>query len=446
MKRKIAAAAALATVLTAAACSSSSTGTSSSAPQSALSTDGKGKTINVWIMQDAENGWPAVVNAAKKEFTAETGAKVNVQWQTWTNYSTKLDTALLSGNAPDMLELGNTQTAKYIAANAFVDLTSVKGKFDNSASWLDSLAASGQSADGKQTFAVPYYAGARVLIYRKDLFAKAGVTAAPTTLDELSADLQKVKDANKAKPNFSALYLPGMDWYTAVSFGAGSFGTQGVIAKSDGKTFTGTLTDPNFISGINTWNTLQKNFSVGGQTVNESNQDALMAKGNIAAIVGNAWEAGSVTSSAPGSGGNPALAADLATIALPGTTAGQPTPAFLGGSDLAVPAHAKNPGLGAEFLRIFTDTAQQTTLSKFAIPNNKTLIPAFEAASPGNKAAGDAALGKTWFIPNSPYWSQTSDETALQNAFSAIATGKQDAAAALGDAQKTIVTDLNSAN
>ena len=152
MKRKIAAAAALATVLTAAACSSSTT----AAPQSTLSTDGKGKTVNIWLMQDAQNGWPGVVDAAKKQFEAETGAKVNIQWQTWTNYSTKLDTALLSGNAPDAVELGNTQTAKYIAANAFVDLTSVKGKFDNSSSWLESLASSGKSADGTKTYAVPY--------------------------------------------------------------------------------------------------------------------------------------------------------------------------------------------------------------------------------------------------------------------------------------------------
>ena len=95
MKRKIAVAAALASVLTAAACSSSSTAGSSK--QATLSTDGKGKTINVWLMQDAQKGWPAVVDAAKKQFTAETGANVNIQWQTWTNYSTKLDTALLSG-------------------------------------------------------------------------------------------------------------------------------------------------------------------------------------------------------------------------------------------------------------------------------------------------------------------------------------------------------------
>lgn len=439
MKRKIAAAAALATVLSVAACSSSSSSGSSS--QGTLSTDGKGKTITVWIMQDAQKGWPNVVDAAVKQFQDETGAKVNIEWQNWPNYSTKLDTALLSGNAPDALELGNTQTAKYIAAGSFVDLTPVKGKFDNSSSWLDSLAASGESADGTKTYAVPYYAGSRVLIYRKDLFAAAGVTTAPTTLDELKADLDKVKAKNASNPNFSALYLPGKDWYTALSFGAGQFGTDGVVAKNSGGKWTGTLTDPNFVKGIQTWADLQKNYSVGGATTDENNQDALMAKGNIAAIVGAGWEAGSV--SAPtAQGGNPALADVLGEVPVPGTTADQPTPAFLGGSDLAVPTHAANPGLGAEFLRIFTDTAQQTALAKFAIPNNKTLVPAYEAASPANKATGEAAMGKTWFIPNSPYWSQASDEVALQNALSDIATGK-DATSELTTAQTTILTDLN---
>ncbi|WP_042384440.1 extracellular solute-binding protein [Streptacidiphilus melanogenes] len=439
MKRKIAAAAALATVLSVAACSSSSSTGSSS--QGTLSTDGKGKTITVWIMQDAQKGWPGVVNAAVKQFQDETGAKVNIEWQNWPNYSTKLDTALLSGNAPDALELGNTQTAKYIAAGSFVDLTSVKDKFDNSSSWLDSLAASGQNGDGTKTYAIPYYAGSRVLIYRKDLFAAAGVTTPPTTLDELQADLAKVKAKNASNPNFSALYLPGKDWYTAVSFGAADFGTAGVIAKSSSGKWSGTLTDPNFVKGIQTWADLQKNYSVGGQTVDENNQDALMAKGNIAAIVGNGWEAGSVAAPAA-QGGNPALANVLGEVPLPGATADAPTPAFLGGSDLAVPSHAANPGLGAEFLRIFTNTAQQTALAKFAIPNNKTLVPAYEAASPANKATGEAAMGKTWFIPNSPYWSQASDEVALQNALSDIATGK-DANSELTTAQTTILADLN---
>jgi N,N'-diacetylchitobiose transport system substrate-binding protein len=439
VKRKIAAVASIATVLTAAACSSSASHSSAS-QAAAFSTDGKGKTITVWLMQDAQKGWPEVVDSAVSAFEKETGAKVNIQWQTWTNYSVKLDTALLSGNAPDVVELGNTQTAKYIAAGAFEDLTSLKSKFDNSSQWLDSLAASGESGDGTKTYAIPYYAGARVLIYRKDLFAAAGITTAPSTLEQLSSDLDQVKAKNASTPNFSALYLPGKDWYTATSFGAGTFGVKGVIAKSSGGKWTGTLTDPAFVQGVKTWQQLQKSYSVGGATSDESNQDALMAKGNIAAIIGNGWEASTVVD--PKANGNPALAGKLAEIPVPGTSAGSPTPAFLGGSDIAVPSHAANTGLGAEFTRIFLDSTRQSLLAKHAIPNNKTLVAKYQAADPANQATGIAASAPTWFIPNSQFWSQTSDETALQNAYSAIAAGS-DPATALGTAQTTIVGDLN---
>ena len=437
MNRKIAAVAAVATVLVASACSSSSSAGGDS-KQPTLSKDGKGKTVTVWLMDDAQKGWPTVVDAAKKQFEEETGATLKIEWQTWTNYTTKLDTALLSGNAPDALEVGNTQAAKYIDAGSFVDLTSVKGQFDNSDKWLDSLAASGQSGDGTKTYAVPYYAGARVLIYRKDLFAAAGVTNPPTTLPELKDALAKVKTANAAKEGFSAIYLPGQNWYTAASFGAGAFGVKNIVASKSGDKWTGTLSDPKFVEGVKTWNDLQKEFSVGGTTVDEATQDALMAKGNIGAIIGNGWEVSSVIDP---KAGDPTLADKLATIALPGAAAGKTTPVPLGGSDLAVPAKSANAGLGATFLQIYTNTKQQTELAKFAIPNNKTLVAAYKAAKPENKAAGDAAEGETWFIPNSPMWSGA-DETALKTAFGAIAAGG-DPAAELKKAETTIVKDLN---
>ncbi|MFI6443115.1 extracellular solute-binding protein [Kitasatospora sp. NPDC050543] len=438
MNRKIAAVAAVATVLVASACSSSGSSGGDSAKAATLSKDGKGKTVTVWLMDDAQKGWPGVVDAAKKQFEEETGATLKIEWQTWTNYTTKLDTALLSGNAPDALEVGNTQSAKYIDAGSFVDLTPVKARFDNSDKYLDSLAASGMTGDGSKTYAIPYYAGARVLIYRKDLFAAAGVTTPPTTLAELNDALTKVKAANAATPDFSALYLPGQNWYTAASFGAGTYGVKNVFAAKSGDKWTGTLTDPKFIEGVKTWNELQKNFSVGATTTDEATQDAQMAKGNIAAVIGAGWELASVIDPKLG---NPALADKLATIAVPGTTAGKPTPAFLGGSNLAVPSKAANAGLGATFVQIYTNSKQQTELAKFAIPNNKALVSAYKAAKPENKAAGDAAEGETWYIPNSPMWSGA-DETTLKTAFGAIAAGG-DPAAELKKAQDLVVKDLN---
>src|SRR5580700_11946436 len=135
LKRKIAAAVAVASVFGLAACSSSSSGGSSS-PSGVFSTNGAGKTITVWLMTGDDTSMAKQISAANAAFTKATGAKVNIEIQSWTNYTTKLDAALLSGNAPDAMEIGNTQTAKYIAAGSFVNLTSVKSSFANSTTWL----------------------------------------------------------------------------------------------------------------------------------------------------------------------------------------------------------------------------------------------------------------------------------------------------------------------
>ena len=443
MKRKIAAAVAVASVFGLAACSSSSSG-GSSAPSGVFSTNGAGKTITVWLMTGDDTGMAKQISAANAAFTKATGAKVNIEIQSWTNYTTKLDAALLSGNAPDAIEIGNTQTAKYIAAGSFVNLTSVKGQFANSGTWLTSLAQSGEDATQTKTYAVPFYAGSRIVIYRKDQWAQAGVTTAPTTIAELETDLAAVKAKFAAgTPNYSAIYLPGGDWYTAASFGVGGFGsTSGVIAKSsDGTTWTGTLTDPGFEKGVQDWATLQSDYSVGGANDAGSDQDSVMAKGQASAIIGNGWEVGSIDAPVA-KGGNPALTPDLATFPVPGTTAGTPTPGFLGGSDLAVPTNAKNPGLGAEWVQDFTsNTNEQGFAAGGFIPNSTSLLSTYEAASQANDSEGKAAAGPTWFIPNSLYWTGT-DETDLQTAFEAIAAG-QGVSASLTTAQTAILGDLN---
>jgi len=423
--------AASAVALALSACSSSSKSSSSTAKGgSVLSTDGKGKTVTVWLQSDAQKGWPAVVDQANQRFEQATGAKVNVQWQQWSNYTTKLDSTFAgSSGVPDVVELGNTQTASYIAGGAFADLSSAKGQFENSSSWLQGLADSGTSPTGKLE-AVPYYAGSRVVIYRKDLFSKAGITAAPATLDELFTDLDKVKAADASDKNFSAFYMPGKYWYAAMSF---VYGAGGKIADQQGGKWTGQLESSQAQQGLSTWQKLTS-YSTGGATKDESDQDAIMAQGHTGAILGNGWEVGSVTDPKTG---KPALAPVLGTFPLPSDTAGQYTPSFLGGSDLAVPAKAPDAGLGATWIKFYTDTASQTALAKFAIPNTTSLISVYEAAGDANKSTGEAAKN-TWFVPNTPNWANVESGNVLQNMLESIATGKSSVA----DAAKTADTQI----
>jgi N,N'-diacetylchitobiose transport system substrate-binding protein len=434
VKRSLASAVVVASAvaLTATACSSSG---NSGGGDSALSTDGKGKTITVWLQSDAQNGWPDVVKQANERFKQATGANVKIEWQQWSNYTTKLDSTFAGSTAiPDAVELGNTQTSSYIAAGAFADLTGSKGDFENSGTWLRGLAESGTSPDGK-LMAVPYYAGSRVVIYRKDLWDKAGVTTAPKTLDELYADLDKVKAANSGDPNFSAFYMAGKNWYGAMSF---VYGAGGKIATQSGGHWTGGLESAEAQQGLKNWQKLTT-YSVGGATKDESDQDAVMAQGHVAAILGNGWEVGAVT--APDTG-NPKLADALSTFAMPGASAGGYTPSFLGGSDLAVPEKAANKGLGAEWIKIFTDTKSQTMLAKFAIPNTTSLLNVYEQQSQANQSTGEAAKN-TWFVPNTPNWANVEAGNVLQNALESIATGKSSTADAAKSADQQIAKILN---
>ena len=141
-------------------------------------------TLTVWLQVDAQSGWPDVVAAATAQFKSQNpGWDVDVQYQTWGTHLGKFDATLAGGNAPDVIEMGNTEMTKYMAAGAFQDLSGAS--FPNQSTWLEGLAASGRYL-GK-TYGVPYYAGSRVVTYRTDLFRQAGIRRLPTSLAEYTA-------------------------------------------------------------------------------------------------------------------------------------------------------------------------------------------------------------------------------------------------------------------
>ncbi|TMF00980.1 MAG: extracellular solute-binding protein, partial [Chloroflexi bacterium] len=114
---------------------------------------------------------------------------VNVQIQQWSDVTTKLDTAFGGSAPPDVMELGNTLVAKYASAGALADISGKKSDFQNSGTWLQSLTDS--CTYQAKLYCVPYYAGSRAVIYRKDMFDAAGATV-PTSMDDLLTAGQKL--------------------------------------------------------------------------------------------------------------------------------------------------------------------------------------------------------------------------------------------------------------
>src|SRR5690349_5964510 len=111
---------ALAAATALAACSTSKTGTPST-PQSVGAARGDGKTLTVWAMDGDYS--EASLKAINDQFTQQTGAKVDVQVQSWDGIATKITTALATDNPPDILDLGNTQVASFAANSGLKDLT-----------------------------------------------------------------------------------------------------------------------------------------------------------------------------------------------------------------------------------------------------------------------------------------------------------------------------------
>src|SRR5437588_11566546 len=75
--------------------------------------------IVVWLQNDAQSGWPEAVALANRNFKAQhPDVDVDVQYQTWGTHRTKRDTGLAGGDAPDVVELGNTEMEKDRAAGA----------------------------------------------------------------------------------------------------------------------------------------------------------------------------------------------------------------------------------------------------------------------------------------------------------------------------------------
>src|SRR5215208_4160065 len=167
--------------------------------------------VTVWLMSDAQSNWPEAVAAANKAFQLKhPDASVDVEYQGWGDYKTKFEATLSSGSGPDVLEFGNTDVPKYAAAGALAPLQ--KSDFPNSSTWLSGLAKAG-SYNGK-VYGVPYYAGARAVIYRTDQYKAVGVKSTPKTLAQYVAVGKKLMAKyGKNDPNYSALYFPGRYWY-----------------------------------------------------------------------------------------------------------------------------------------------------------------------------------------------------------------------------------------
>lgn len=407
---------AAAVALTATACGGSGDPKASGGPEK----------VTVWIMKDSVTD--AFLDRFRTGFEAEhEDIDLDIQIQEWDGIGEKVTAALASKDAPDVIEVGNTQIAQYAASGGVRDLSDRTAEL-NGADWLPGLAEPGK-VDGKQ-YGIPWYAANRVVIYHKDLFARAGVTTPPKTQAEWLAVTAKL---NRGRTQ--GIYLPGQNWYTLSGF---IWEEGGDLAVKDGSAWKGALDTSQARAGMDFYRQLQA-LGKGPKDSDEAKppQAEVFAKGEVAQIIAVPGGAKIVEEI------NPALKGKLGFFPIPGKTAGKPGAVFTGGSDLIVPAASTHPDAAYEVVKALAGEKWQTDMARTMsyVPNRTSLARVIQDDAGTAAMAAGAAQGRA--TPNSPQWAAVEATNPIKQYMTAVLTGT-DPAQAAATASQSITKTLGS--
>jgi raffinose/stachyose/melibiose transport system substrate-binding protein len=317
-------------------------------------------------------------------------------------FKTKIPVALQGSDPPSIYQQwGSGAMATQVKSGKLMDITQAVS------SWISQLgaAAKGWQTDGKQ-YGIPYDLHTVGFWYRTDLFEKAGITSPPATMDDLNADVAKLKAAGITPVSIGSKdKWPDAFWWEY--FAIRECATDTVVnAINNQKT-----DDPCFVkAGTDLKAFLDTKPFQNGFLGTPAQQGA----GSSAGLVGNAkaamelqgdWELPTIIPLTQ----DKQFASKLSWFAFPSVAGGQGSPgATLGGGD-GFSCTTKATAACPDFLKYIASAEVQTKL----VESNTATLPANPAA---NAAVKDATLQLVLKASQSSPFVQTYFDQALPTA------------------------------
>jgi len=367
--------------------------------------------IRVWLVgtdtpQDARD-------YLKTTFEKENpGSTLTIEEQAWPGLVDLLTTNLSGSDSPDVVEVGNTQAAAFTSAGAFLDLTD-----DYEALGGDDLLpgfVEAGSYDGK-FYAAPLYSGARLVFYKKDALAAAGLEV-PTTLDEYISNGEELATKNPGK---SGIWWPGQDWYNALPY---IWENGGDIATFKDGEWSAGFSSAGSIKGLEQVQEVMTKASKAPKDANETNPQVGFCEGSTLQLSAPSWVKWSILAPADAEApGCPDQEANLGVYALPGADGGA-AQVFAGGSNIAVSAKSAHPTLAKKALAIILSDEFQTIYGKGGLVPAKLSLADTLGTDDVAKAIS-AAAGNARLTPASPKWAEVEASGVLTDFFVQIAQG-----------------------
>jgi ABC-type glycerol-3-phosphate transport system substrate-binding protein len=392
--RSAAAAGVAATALLAAGCGSggSPAASSSSAPAQ----------LTVWRMGAStpqQVSWMnGVVSQFHKAYPAYAKTKIKVIYVPWTNRVTEWTNALSSGkNGPDVTELGNTDTPTEASLGMLANIAGQVSAWSGRADLVPGMLAN-DTAAGK-VYGVPWFGGVRGIWYRKDQFAKAGITSPPATWAQLVAD---AKALQQAYPGSYGIGAPSDYTNGIVSF---IWGAGGQVAVQRGGKWVAELNSPASEAGIKFYADLYLTEHLSpGATSGGSNED--FALGKLDLYIDGPWAKAEFPKGAKDS-------ANWASFPIPSENGPRPAPAFAGGSDLGIWANSPYKSADWDLVKTMDSVGNSTSFANaqgFFPPYTSQLTGGAYAGSPLMSGFAKAATVTQISPLNSKNWA-TADAT-----------------------------------
>jgi ABC-type glycerol-3-phosphate transport system substrate-binding protein len=385
VRHKITAAAACAVAALAIAGCSSGSSSGSSGTSSSTSAPSE---LTVWRMGASVPSEVTWMNGIEAEFhqdyPAYKNTKINVVWVPWGNRTTDWTGALTSGkNAPDITELGNTDTPTEASLGMLANISSDVDSWSTKPNLVSGMLAN--DTQNGNVYGLPWFGGVRGVWYRKDQFKAAGITSTPTTWPALVADAKKLM---KKYPGTYGLGAPSNYTNAIVSF---IWGAGGQVATESGGKWTADLTSAASEAGIKFYADLlltdkvspskyvgQVELGNPGATAGGSNED--FALGKLDMYIDGPW----ATAEFPA---NAVDKANWASFPIPSEAGPAPAPAFAGGSDLGVWATSKNKTADWDLIQVMDSEPNATSFA-----NLQGFFPPFTNKLTGGAYAGSAVM------------------------------------------------------
>lgn len=147
-------------------------------------------TLSIWAFEGESEFFNILIDAFEEKYPNVTVEVTDIPED---EYTTKIDTALIAGEPPD---IGFIYEPKWVAAGHFLPLDEMLRKFKISVDDYNQGAMAQNCLYNEQVYCLGTYTGAIMLFYNKDIFDAAGVsypsTTTPMNIDEFVAMAQAV--------------------------------------------------------------------------------------------------------------------------------------------------------------------------------------------------------------------------------------------------------------